>query len=119
MNLKRFRVRRAFTLVEVMIVVLIMGVLLSIALPSFVKAKENSTGRSCVHNLRQLESAKTQWVLDNRIPNDPAYTPAMTDLVGPELYIRKEPHCPSNGRYEINDVTALATCNIGGVHVLE
>ncbi|WP_395139763.1 type II secretion system protein, partial [Armatimonas sp.] len=59
--------RRAFTLVEIMIVVLIIGILVAIAVPNFIRARESARARACVGNLRQIDSAKEQYAMDNRL----------------------------------------------------
>ena len=56
----------AFTLVEIMIVVAIIGLLAAIAIPNFVKARENAQLNSIFNNLRILEGAKDQWALENK-----------------------------------------------------
>jgi prepilin-type N-terminal cleavage/methylation domain-containing protein len=55
-----------FTLVEIMIVVAIIGLLAAIAIPNFVKARENAQLNSIFNNLRILEGAKDQWALENK-----------------------------------------------------
>ena len=52
--------KAGFTLVEIMIVVLIIGILLAIAIPNFVAARESARAKSCVGNLKQIDSAKQQ-----------------------------------------------------------
>ena len=56
----------AFTLVEIMIVVAIIGLLAAIAIPNFVKARENAQLNSIFNNLRIIEGAKDQWALENK-----------------------------------------------------
>jgi len=55
-----------FTLVEIMIVVAIIGLLASIAMPSWHRARENAQLQTIANNLRLLEAAKQQWALDNK-----------------------------------------------------
>jgi type II secretion system protein G len=59
------RRERGFTLVEIMIVVLIIGILLAIAVPSFMNARERSRANACRANLRQIQAAKEQWAMAN------------------------------------------------------
>jgi len=56
-----------FTLVEIMIVVAIIGLLASLAIPSFAKARETSRLNVIYSNLRELETAKEQWALENNV----------------------------------------------------
>lgn len=55
---------KGFTLVEIMIVVAIIGLLAAIAIPSFIKARTESQKNACINNLRQVDSAKEQWALN-------------------------------------------------------
>ncbi|MDI9639910.1 prepilin-type N-terminal cleavage/methylation domain-containing protein [Kamptonema cortianum] len=82
--------RKGFTLVEIMIVVLIIGILLAIAVPNFVKARQNSRVQTVVGNLKQIDSAKEQWAMDTGAAS--TATPTSADLV-PD-YIKKWPSGP-------------------------
>ncbi len=91
--------RRAFTLVEIMIVVLIIGILLAIAVPNFIKARESAREKSCIANLRQIEAAGEQYLMDNKLPSSAPLN--LYDLIGTGsgAYIKagSQPLCPSSG----------------------
>jgi prepilin-type N-terminal cleavage/methylation domain-containing protein len=56
--------KAAFTLVEIMIVVAIIGLLAALAIPGFVKARKQSQGRRIINDARQLDSAIDQWAIE-------------------------------------------------------
>ena len=56
--------KKGFTLVEIMIVVLIIGILLAIAVPNFITARQNSRAQTIIANLNQIESAKEQCAMN-------------------------------------------------------
>jgi prepilin-type N-terminal cleavage/methylation domain-containing protein len=58
--------RHGFTMVEIMIVVAIIGLLASVAIPNYVKARGLSQRNACINNLRQLDGAVQQWALENK-----------------------------------------------------
>ena len=105
------KARHGFTLVEIMIVVLIIGILLAIAVPNFVKARESSRQKACIANLKQIEAAKEQWCMDNK--QSTTATPADTDLYGSAAYVKNTPSCPSGGTYTIGNMATRPVCSIG------
>jgi prepilin-type N-terminal cleavage/methylation domain-containing protein len=103
--------KRGFTLVEIMIVVLIIGILLAIAVPNFVKAREVSRAKSCLSNLRGISYAKEQWAVEEK--KGTTDTPVAAALYGPTAYIKSTPLCPSGGSYTINDLANFPACSVG------
>lgn len=57
--------KAAFTLVEIMIVVAIIGLLAALAIPGFVRARKQSQGRRIINDVRQMDAAIDQWALEN------------------------------------------------------
>lgn len=119
--------RRAFTLVEIMIVVALIGLLAALAIPNFIRARTTAQTKVCINNLRQIDSAKQQWALENKQTG--GATPVQTELE--PFLIRTTsgvmPICPSAGptatfatSYAINEVTNSPTCLIDpGNHALQ
>ena len=54
-----------FTLVEIMIVVVIIGLLSAMAIPAFTKVREQSREKAIINNLRQIAAAGQQYILEN------------------------------------------------------
>lgn len=112
--MKNLKKAKGFTLVEIMIVVLIIGILLAIAVPNFVRARETSRARTCVANLKQIDSGKEQYAMEARLASGAAVTNA--NLV-PD-YLKKTAVCPSGGVYTIAVVGTDPSCSLGGLHAL-
>jgi prepilin-type N-terminal cleavage/methylation domain-containing protein/prepilin-type processing-associated H-X9-DG protein len=60
------RTRRAFTLVELLVVIGIIAVLVGILLPTLTRARESARRATCLSNLRQVFMAMTFYAGDHR-----------------------------------------------------
>jgi type II secretion system protein G len=107
---------KGFTLVEIMIVVAIIGIIIAIAVPAFLRARENSRGRACQENLAKIDGAKEQYALEQKVGNNAGVS--MDDLITPpgttgsgEGYLKKTPVCPAGGSYTVNNVGVNPTCS--------
>jgi prepilin-type N-terminal cleavage/methylation domain-containing protein len=120
----RYTPREGFTLVEIMIVIAIISLLASIAIPNFIRARANSQVNACINNLRQIDGAKQQWALEQKKIS--SATPTAADIapymgrgmVGAAVDV--DIKCPSDGTYSggINDCATAPECSTGGLHVL-
>jgi prepilin-type N-terminal cleavage/methylation domain-containing protein len=81
--------RKAFTLVEIMIVVAIIALLAAIAVPSFLRARKRSQASRILNDLRLIDSAIDQYAIENnKKTNDPVGVADWTAYVkkGSPLY---------------------------------
>ena len=57
--------RQAFTLVEIMIVVAIIALLASIAVPGFLRARKRSQASRIINDLRLIDNAVDMYAIEN------------------------------------------------------
>jgi len=98
-----------FTLIEIMIVVAIIGLLASIAIPNFVKARTQSQTNACIDNLRQIEWGKEQAGMEFKLDQGTAI-PA--DSVNTFIKGSSTPVCPASGTYTYNTLGTNPTCTV-------
>ena len=77
------RSNKGFTLVEIMIVVVIIGLLAAMAIPAFQKVRQSSQDKAVLNNARQLSAAADQYYLENGVS-----TVASANLVGATNYVK-------------------------------
>ena len=90
-----------------MIVILIIGVLLSVAVPTFISARSRSRQKTCISNLKQLNGAKEQHAMENNLSDGALVVSG--DLV--PSYLKAFPFCPDGGTYTINPIGTSVSCS--------
>ncbi len=111
--MKWFRKKEAFTLVEIMIVVAIVGLLVAIAVPNFVRARRNARDRICQNNLRLVKHALEQYQIDESLDDGTDISGVYGTIItsATDAYIEDEPVCPiADVAYTVTDVEVDPTC---------
>jgi len=104
--------RKAYTLVEIVIVVAVIAIITAIAILNYMKSGQTSSKNICISNLRQIDAAMDQWAFDNSIKAGTVPSASQEDMIYGYLDAGK-PTCPSVGEYEIHAVGAKpqVTCS--------
>lgn len=94
-----------------MIVVLVIGVLLAIAAPNYLRTRSISQQKTCISNLRMLDQAKEQYIYDQSLRTGDAVdaSVAWTNYAKGDF-----PPCPAGGTYAIGNVGVPPTCSLNG-----
>ncbi len=98
-----------------MIVMAIIGLLATIAIPNFVKARATAQKNACIANLKQIEGAIQQWALEQKKVATDTYALTDTNLLA---YMKGSALpgsgiCPAGGTYsEGASVSASPLCSL-------
>lgn len=107
---------KAFTLLELLVVMSIIGILAVIAFPNFMSARQRARDAKKKSDLKQIQKALELYKLDQ---NPPAFIDAgpgntfpntgssWTDALGTTVYMNTVPGDPSNPYYYLPDNTNL------------
>lgn len=98
--------QKGFTLVELMVVVVILGVLVAIAVPVYNSTTTRAATATCQANQRMIEGAVTQYLMEN-----PTETMADVDDINDlaPFFQGGVPTCPSGGTYSVTNGVAACT----------
>lgn len=101
---------KAFTLVEIMIVVAIIAILLAVAVPGFIRARETTRTRAIQKDLVSIDDASRQYCIEYNIGVGDTM-PTLDELVVLS-FLRTMPNAPVRGHYEAaTEFTELGASN--------
>jgi prepilin-type N-terminal cleavage/methylation domain-containing protein len=114
--------KTGFTLVEIMIIIAILGLLASIAIPTFVRVRQERKTEKCINNLRLIDATKEQYAIEKKLSNGAKCTIQNVDSYIKEgvtnLYCSCDKDKSFKTSYTINDIGTDPECKIVKNHKL-
>jgi len=83
-----------YTLLEIAMIVLLIALLALIVIPGIGRMRDRAQRARCLDNLRQLNSASQQYIVENSVTVPPPLA-----LLTPYFQTLQLPTCPASGEY--------------------
>lgn len=99
----KFKKNKGFTLVELMIVIVILGIIAAIAIPTYTSSQEKARKNSCLQNQKIIHSAAEEYKTVNG-----TYPENVQKLID-DGFLDKIPNCSSQ-YYEEIDHNGFTKC---------
>jgi len=112
MLMRLMKSKKGFTLVELMVVIIILGILVAIAIPIYNNVTKSAKENACAANIRTIQSAVQMYQADH----DGTLPSSLSDLVPDSgtKYIDELPKCPVSDYkvdYDYNSTTGIVSCD--------
>lgn len=127
--MRKLMSKKGFTLVELMIVIVIMGILVAVAIPVYGAVTKNAEKKTCISNMRDMKSTASTWQMQGNDGDQVKITGSSVITAEPTYTAMFEggtlPKCPSSddNTYTVTitnnnpGYTVAVTCTVEG-HVL-
>ncbi|MHB8636277.1 MAG: hypothetical protein ACYC96_07375 [Fimbriimonadaceae bacterium] len=102
-----------------MIVVLIIGILLAIAVPNFVRARATSRVHAIISNLREIDTAVQEWGMSQNIAQGAPVQQSDLDGTGGSTAYLAWPQGPVAGTYAVTTLGAASTFDGGWLGAMD
>lgn len=97
--MRKLMSKKGFTLVELMIVIVIMGILVAVAIPVYGAVTKNAEAKTCKSNMSNIKSMASTWQMTGGTDGGQVVLPASTDISSEASFVKnfdggELPKCP-------------------------